>query len=123
MNELKRGDVYMIPGEYEQGSHILSGSRPFIVVQNNVGNLNSSLTIVVPLTTKIRRLDIPTHVPMIWSGLRGSMAMREQVRTVDIDLDEWEYICHLPDEIMEHVDNAIRAAFFFEKEDMYDEEK
>lgn len=38
MNELKRGDVYMIPGEYQQGSHILSGSRPFIVVQNNVGN-------------------------------------------------------------------------------------
>ena len=60
---------------------------------------------------------------MIWSGLRGSMAMCEQVRTVDIDLDEWEYICHLPDEIMEHVDNAIRAAFFFEKEDMDDEEE
>lgn len=42
--------------ESEQG-----GVRPVLVIQNNVGNLHSSTTIVMPFSTKLKNLNQPTH--------------------------------------------------------------
>lgn len=81
-------------------------------MQNNVGNQFSSTSIVVPLTTKIKRLELPTHVAVTWGPLQPSMVECEQVRVVDVS-DDWEYICTLPPEIMRHVDTALKNAFFY----------
>lgn len=81
-------------------------------MQNNVGNQFSSTSIVVPLTTKIKRLEMPTHVAVTWGSLQPSMVECEQVRVVDVS-DDWEYICTLPPEIMRHVDTALKNAFFY----------
>ena len=49
-DKIKRGEVYWcdfgIPYGHEQG-----GLRPAIIVQNDIGNLHSSTTIVIPCTT------------------------------------------------------------------------
>ena len=37
------------------------GIRPSVIVQNNSGNLHSPTVIVIPLTTEIKKLYIPTH--------------------------------------------------------------
>lgn len=37
------------------------GIRPALIVQNNVGNLHSKSTIVMPLSTKIKKINQPTH--------------------------------------------------------------
>lgn len=37
------------------------GVRPVLVIQNNVGNLHSSTTIVMPFSTKLKNLNQPTH--------------------------------------------------------------
>ena len=37
------------------------GIRPAVIVQNSMGNLHSSTTIVIPFTTKIKHLNQPTH--------------------------------------------------------------
>ena len=65
-----------------------------------------------PLTTKIKRLELPTHVAVTWGSLQPSMVECEQVRVVDVS-DDWEYICTLPPEIMRHVDTALKNAFFY----------
>lgn len=39
-----------------------SGWRPAVIFQNNVGNAHSPNVIVLPLTTSLKRLDMPTHV-------------------------------------------------------------
>lgn len=66
----------------EQGS-----TRPVIVIQNDTGNRHSPTTIVVPLTSEIKKRTQPTHaiVPIkSASGLTSdSMALCEQVRTID----------------------------------------
>ena len=112
MKRYRRGDVVVIDVPPLAGSHIRAGKRPWVVVQNNVGNRFSPTSIVVPLTTKIKRLELPTHVAVAWGSLQPSMVECEQVRVVDVS-DDWEYICTLPPEIMRHVDTALKNAFFY----------
>lgn len=114
MKPYQRGDVVIIDVPMLTNSHIQAGKRPWVVVQNNVGNQFSFTSIVVPLTTKIKRLELPTHVAVTWGALRPSMVECEQVRVVDVS-DDWEYICTLPPEIMCHVDTALKNAFFYER--------
>ena len=114
MKPYQRGDVVIIDVPMLANSHIQAGKRPWVVVQNNVGNQFSSTSIVVPLTTKIKRLELPTHVAVTWGSLQPSMVECEQVRVVDVS-DDWEYICTLPPEIMRHVDTALKNAFFYER--------
>ena len=76
MKPYQRGDVVVIDIPMLANSHIQAGKRPWVVVQNNVGNQFSSTSIVVPLTTKIKRLELPTHVAVTWGSLQPSMVGR-----------------------------------------------
>ena len=60
--QIRRGDIFEVDlGEY-RGS-IQGGYRPCVVVQNDIGNKYSPVTIIYPLTTKINsKKNIPTHV-------------------------------------------------------------
>ena len=108
----QRGDVVMIDVPLPTSGHIQAGNRPWIIVQNEMGNKYSPTSIVVPLTTKFKRLDIPTHVAITWGDLLPSMAECEQVRVIDVT-EDWKYVCTLPKEIMTHVDTALKNAFFY----------
>lgn len=113
MNKIKRGDVVKFTAPpLSEDTNVQQGYRPWLVVQNDVGNAYSSTTIVVPLTGYMKRLDLPTHIPIVWAGIRPSTALCEQIRTVDIREDEWARVCTLPPEIMAHVDQALMAALF-----------
>ena len=76
------------------------------------GNQFSPTSIVVPLTTKMKRLEMPTHVAFVWENLEQSMVECEQVRVIDIT-EDWKYVCTLPPQIMSHIDTALRNAFFY----------
>lgn len=54
------GDVYMV--EFTGVEHEQSGIRPALIFQNNVGNVHSPNVIVLPLTSKIKKTNMPTHV-------------------------------------------------------------
>ena len=112
MKPYQRGDVVEINVPIPASGHVQGGKRPWIIVQNNTGNQFSPTSIVVPLTTKFKRLEMPTHVAVTWGKLFPSMVECEQVRVIDVT-DDWKYICTLPPEIMAHVDEAIRNAFFY----------
>lgn len=74
-----RGEVYFADIPYLGGS-VQSGTRPVVVIQNNVGNYYST-TIVVALITSKRKNMQPTHVEI---GLNGcSIVMTEQIQTID----------------------------------------
>lgn len=56
----RRGDIYLADlGEHH--GHIQGGTRPVVVVQNDYGNRFAPTLIVVPLTTEIKKADMPTH--------------------------------------------------------------
>ena len=112
MKPYQRGDVVLIDVPIPPSGHVQGGKRPWVIVQNNMGNQFSPTSIVVPLTTKLKRLEMPTHVAITWGDLQPSMVECEQVRVIDVT-DDWKYLCTLPVEIMRHVDTALRNAFFY----------
>lgn len=111
MNNIKRGDIVKFAVPLDENSNIIGGYRPWLVVQNNKGNTYSDTTIVVPITGSMKRLDLPTHVPIVWGDIGPSTVLCEQVRTVDIRGD-WKKVGTLPPQVMTHVDQALMMAFF-----------
>lgn len=82
---VKRYDIVMVDLGTSIGS-IQSGLRPCLIVQNDVGNLHSPTTIVMPLSTKIKNPNQPTHTLIKKSCTNGlamdSMVLGEQMRVI-----------------------------------------
>ena len=82
---VKRGDIYFAQLSPVQGSE-QGGTRPVLIVQNDVGNQYSPTTIVLAITSQINKARLPTHIelPKEESGLeRDSVVLAEQIRTID----------------------------------------
>ena len=81
----KRGEVYRVSLDPVVGSEI-GKTRPALVVQNDVGNRFSRVTIVAAITSKFGPKLYPTEVP-VPAGEGGlgqdSVVLLNQVRTVD----------------------------------------
>lgn len=81
---IRRGDVYFANLNPVLGSE-QGGVRPVLVVQNDVGNRHSSTVIVAPITSRVGKARLPTHVflPGAELGLpRDSVILLEQLRTI-----------------------------------------
>ena len=66
-----RGDiVYVELGQHIKSS-VQSGLRPCIVVSNNKANRESKTLSVVPCTSKICKLNVPTHVYLEVENVAG----------------------------------------------------
>jgi len=77
--EIKRGEIYFADlGTENQGSE-QSGTRPVVIIQNDIGNRYSPTIIVACITSKLLKNDIPTHVPVENFGL----ILCEQIKTID----------------------------------------
>ena len=92
-------------------SSVQGGTRPVIVLQNNAGNRSSPTVIVAPITSKLEKPHLPTHVVLVQSNLpKQSMVLLEQVMTIDQKLLVKEY-----GEIGEHdrksVERALKVSF------------
>ena len=83
------------------------GTRPSLILQNDIGNRHSPTTIVAPITSTKPASRMPTHVRVNVVGLvSGSVALLEQIRTIDKRrLDD--YVGKLNKEMMGKVDHAI----------------
>ena len=103
-----RGEIYRAALDPVLGSE-QGGTRPVLIVQNNVGNRYSPTVIVLAVTSRMNKARLPTHieVPRDLAGLpRDSVILAEQVRT----LDKQRLQCRLgalPEEVMALVDRAM----------------
>ncbi|MCR4962514.1 MAG: type II toxin-antitoxin system PemK/MazF family toxin [Firmicutes bacterium] len=82
---VKRGEIYFAELNPVLGSE-QGGTRPVLIVQNDIGNTYSPTTIVMPITSKTDKTKLPTHVELSRreSGLsRDSVLLAEQIRTID----------------------------------------
>ncbi len=106
---IKRGDVYYADLSPVVGSE-QGGVRPVVVVQNDKGNRYSKTVIVAPISKKMSKPPIPTHVVFSDHALSYvSMILCEQLRTIDKQrLNQW--ICTLDYKTIEKIDRAIRVS-------------
>ena len=83
MREITRGDIYKADLSPVVGSE-QGGIRPVVIVQNDMGNRYSPTIIVVPITTRLNKKNLPTHTKINNSSLlKESIALMEQIRTID----------------------------------------
>lgn len=106
---IKRGDVYYADLSGVVGSE-QGGVRPVVVIQNDKGNRYSKTIIVAPISKKMNKPPIPTHVIFSDDALHYvSMILCEQLRTIDKQrLGQW--ICTLDERTMRRIDCAIKVS-------------
>lgn len=99
----KIGEVYMM--QFSGDDNVLSGWRPGIVLQNNIGNLYSPNVIALPITTSLKKLTQPTHVLLLAEEtglLMDSMVLCENPETIS-KARIGRFLTTLPDEHMRRV--------------------
>ena len=82
---LKRGDIFLANLEPRVGNE-QGGIRPVLIVQNNISNNYSPVTIVAAITSKKFKKEFPTNVflPKKSSKLeKDSTVLLNQIRTID----------------------------------------
>lgn len=108
---VRRGDVFYAHLNPVIGSE-QGGTRPVLIIQNDIGNQYSPTTIVAAITSQISKAKLPTHVEIsaAKSGLeRDSVILLEQIRTIDKSRLK-QKIAVLDEEIMEKVNIAIEIS-------------
>ena len=63
--DLKRGDIVLVDFEPVKGSE-QRGIRPSLIIQNDIGNEHSPLTIIAPITSNIENI-YPVNVTVYLS--------------------------------------------------------
>ena len=111
VNTVKRGDIYYADLSPVVGSE-QGGMRPVLIIQNDVGNKYSPTVIAAAITSRMGKTKLPTHIDIYAerAGLsRDSIVLLEQLRTLDKRRLK-EKLCHLDDEMMGEIDNAIAVS-------------
>lgn len=80
-----RGEIYLVEFDPAVGSEIKK-TRPAIIIQNDIANRFSPVTIVAAITSKFDEKLYPTEV-LIYAGEAGlkqdSVVSLDQIRTID----------------------------------------
>ena len=86
ISNIKRGEIYLVSFDPTVG-HEIKKTRPALIIQNDIGNRYSPLTIMAAITSRISPVPFPVEVVIEASsanGLATRSAIRlDQIRTVD----------------------------------------
>ena len=108
---MNRGEIYYADLSPVVGSE-QGGYRPVLILQNNKGNKYSTTVIVAPISSRMTKNDLPTHVIIEPSFLeKKSVILLEQIRTIDKKRIDEKLGC-LSLEIMERVNQAIKTSLY-----------
>lgn len=107
---VKRGQVYRCNFGVGIGSE-MQKDRPAVIIQNDIGNLHSGNTIVVPITHDISKLPCMAPLTPQYEADRMTLKLDGQANTSNIMCVSkarlGNYICDLPPGDMKAVDEAL----------------
>ena len=109
---VKRGDIFYADLSPVVGSE-QGGTRPVLIVQNDMGNRHSPTVIAAAITSKTGKAKLPTHINLPGNSVgltRDSVVLLEQIRTIDKRRLR-EHMGCLNDTLMGKVDEAIAVSF------------
>ena len=107
----RRGDIYLVDFDPATGAEIKK-TRPALVIQNDIGNRYSPITIVAAITSRFDEPPYPTEVVMepAESGLSlRSVVALNQIRSVDRHRLV-KRLGHAAPETMDRVDQAMQIS-------------
>lgn len=108
--KVRRGEIFYADLGETVGSEQY-GVRPVLIIQNDKGNENGPTTVVVGITSKLKKMHLPTH---LYLGKRfglskESVLFAEQIITLDRQRIKG-YIGTVDDVTMERVEEAIEIS-------------
>ena len=108
----RRGEIYLTALDPTLGREIQK-TRPALIIQNDVSNRLSEITIVAPITSTVRFPLSPVHVLLAADQTTGlsvtSVALFNQIRAVD-KVRLIKRLGSVDDETLERVDEAIKIS-------------
>lgn len=82
----KRFDIVLVDFGNENIGSEQGGLRPAVIIQNDIGNYFSTTTIVLPITSRLKSLNMPTHALLSKDETKGlledSMILGEAIRQI-----------------------------------------
>ena len=82
----RRGEIYLVSFDPARG-HEIKKTRPAVIIQNDLGNRYSPVTIVAAITSKVSAVPYPVEVvvsPTKGNGLTTQSAVElSQIRSID----------------------------------------
>ncbi len=112
---MKRGEIYRADLDPVVGSE-QGGTRPVVIIQNDIGNRHSPTVIVAAVTSRRKKAHLAVHVAVTAeeSGLpQDSIVLTEQVRTLE-KTRLTKYLGVLSDDAMRRIDRALRMSIGME---------
>ena len=109
---VKRGEIYYADLSPVIGSE-QGGTRPVLIVQNDVGNKFSPTVIAAAITSQRFKTNLPTHIRVNADGCglaKDSIVLLEQVRTLDKKRLR-EKMGYLSETQMRKIDRALLISF------------
>lgn len=86
--DLQRYDIIKAKINYE-GNSVQANERPYVIVSNPLGTKYAPIITVMPLTSKIKKTNMPCHGCIQANENNGltlySMALGEQITTISKD--------------------------------------
>jgi mRNA interferase MazF len=108
----RRGDIYLAALDPTIGREIRK-ARPALVIQNDISNRLSQITIVAPITSTVRFPLNPVHVLLAANERTGlsvtSVALFNQIRAVD-RIRLIRRLGSVDEETLESIDEAIKIS-------------
>jgi mRNA interferase MazF len=107
----RRGEIYWLDFSPAAGAE-MHKPHPALIIQNDVGNQVSALTIVAAITSNMRVAGLPVGVRIApsESGLpRPSVVHLGHIYTVDKRRLQ-RIMGHIPETLMQEIDEAIRVS-------------
>ncbi len=120
-DKIRRNEIYLANLGHTVGSEE-RGTRPVLIIQNDLGNKHGPTTIVLPITKRVeQRLSIPTHIKIKPFGKMKYEAtiMAEQIKIID-KRRLINFIDILPKKYIKSVNNALKMAIDLQERRQYE---
>lgn len=104
----KKGDLVILTFDPSAG-HEQQGSRPALIISNEVFNKHVGLAIACPITNTDR--NFPFHVKVESDKLTGFI-MTEQIKSIDYKARKVKFVEKVSDEVMGKVLGIVESVVF-----------
>lgn len=118
----QRGDIWFANLGTHPNSSVQSGTRPVIIISNDLGNEHADTVNIIPMTRHLKKPELPCHTHLfpdsisdIHQHLDPSMILAEQLTTVSKHALR-SYARHISDaDAMNRIEAAVIAQLFLER--------
>lgn len=118
----QRGDIWFASLGNHQNSSVQGGTRPVIIISNNIGNSHADTVNIIPLTRHLKKPELPCHTQLYPDSIKDarrlfepSMVLAEQLTTIS-KYALRSYAGHISDdEAMNRIEAAVMSQLCIER--------